>query len=186
MGGINANIRKILEEMSFVLSSVEQSQVDALQDDILKAGKIVVCGAGRVGMAARGFAMRLGHLGFTAYSIGDSTVPVLGRGDLLIAASGSGETQTVYDLVKCAKDNGVRVALITGNPASRMGKIADTVVLLQAPSKTRPIDGFDSVQPMTTLNEQCLWIFFDALVLELMEKKGETKQTMSKRHSNLE
>jgi D-arabinose 5-phosphate isomerase GutQ len=30
----------------------------------LKANKIVVCGAGRVGMAVRGFGMRLGHLGF--------------------------------------------------------------------------------------------------------------------------
>jgi D-arabinose 5-phosphate isomerase GutQ len=39
---------------------------------------------------------------------------------------------------------------------------------------------------MTTLNEQCLGIFFDALVLQLMKKMGETHVTMLERHSNLE
>jgi D-arabinose 5-phosphate isomerase GutQ len=39
---------------------------------------------------------------------------------------------------------------------------------------------------MTTLNEQCLGIFFDAVVLLLMEKMNETHDTMWARHSNLE
>jgi 6-phospho-3-hexuloisomerase len=130
--------------------------------------------------------MRLGHLGLRAYTVGDSTVPSIGTGDLFLVASGSGETQTIYDLVVRAKENGAAIALVTGNPGSRMGKLADVIVVLKAPSKTKPIDGFQSVQPMTTLNEQCLGIFFDALVLCLMEVMGETHDTMWKRHSNLE
>jgi hypothetical protein len=39
---------------------------------------------------------------------------------------------------------------------------------------------------MTTLNEQCLWLFFDAMVLEIMQKTWETHDTMWARHSNLE
>ena len=67
-----------------------------------------------------------------------------------------------------------------------MGKEASVVVQIQAPSKTKSVGVLHSIQPMTTLNEQCLGIFFDAVVLSLMEKMNETHDTMWARHSNLE
>jgi 6-phospho-3-hexuloisomerase len=77
------------------------------------------------------------------------------------------------------------VALLTANPDSRMGKIADIVVRILAPNKATGSAG-KSDQPMTTLNEQCLQIFFDALVLLLMHEMGETAESMWARHSRLE
>ena len=177
---------KVLEEINFVLSNVNENEVLSLVEQIIKAKIIVVHGAGRVGMAIRGFGMRLGHLGYNAYSLGDSTVPGIEENDLLIVASGSGETQTVYDIAALGKKNGSHLALITGNKDSRMGKIADTVVVMKAPSKTKAVEGFTSIQPMTTLNEQSLGILFDSIVLILMEKTKETHDTMWARHSNLE
>ena len=179
-------VKKILDEIGTVLGGVDELQVEKLTDEIIKADKIVTVGAGRVGMAIRGFAMRLGHLGKEAWMIGDATVPGIGEGDLLVVASGSGETQTIFDLVEIAKKNKARIALVTGNPESRMGRLADVIVQIKAPSKTKAVEGFSSIQPMTTLNEQCLGIFFDAVVLLLMEKIGETHDTMWARHSNLE
>jgi len=179
-------INKIIEEISLVLKSVDENQIDELIPEILNANTIVVCGAGRVGMAIRGFGMRLGHLGLKAFTLGDSTVPSISEGDLFLVSSGSGETQTIYDLVVIAKNNKAKVALITGNPESRMGRLADKIIQIKAPSKTKPVEGFTSVQPMTTLNEQSLGIFFDALVLKLMDRMGETHDTMWARHSNLE
>lgn len=176
----------ILKEMATVLSGVDEHQITAFLTEILKAQTIVVCGAGKVGLMARTFAMRLGHLGLKAYTLGDSTLPGIREGDLLLVCSGSGETQTIYDLAVIGKKNGARLALVTGNPDSRIGRLADTVVKMQAPSKTKPVEGFISIQPMTTLNEQCLLIFFDALVLILMNKMGESHDTMWARHSNLE
>ncbi len=175
-----------MSEMKVVLESLQEEQVIGLIADIIRAKKIVVCGAGRVGMATRSFGMRLKHLGRDAFTLGDSVVPSIGSGDLFLVSSGSGETQTIYDLVEIAKKNGARVALVTGNPESRMGKLADTIVEIKAPSKTKPVEGFSSVQPMTTLNEQCLFIFYDALVLVLMDLLEETHETMWARHSNLE
>jgi 6-phospho-3-hexuloisomerase len=104
----------------------------------------------------------------------------------LLIASGSGETQTIVDLATIAKKNGCTISSITGNPDSRIGKVSDVIVKLSAPSKTKQVSNFVSAQPMTTLNEQCLGIFFDALVLLLMEKMNETHDTMWARHSNLE
>lgn len=183
---IQPRVKQILGEIEKVLGSVSPEHVEVLLDELLEAKTIVAVGAGRVGMMTRSFAMRLGHFGLRAFMWGDATVPGIGAGDLLLVSSGSGETQTIYDLVAIAKKNGARIALITGNPTSRMAQLADTVVQLSAPSKVKAVDGFTSIQPMTTLNEQCLLIFFDALVLLLMERLGETHETLWARHSNLE
>lgn len=180
------NIHLILQEVGTVLNQINELEVKHFIGEIRQADKIVSTGAGRVGMAVRGFTMRLGHLGLQAHMVGDATVPSVGNGDLLIVASGSGETQTIVDLVTIAKKNGCRIALVTGNPSSRIGKMADVIVQMSAPSKTKSIDGFTSLQPMTTLNEQCLGLLFDAIVLEMMEQMNETHDTMWARHSNLE
>lgn len=186
MATINNKIKTILKEVSGVLSKVDDGEVELLINQILKSKRIVAVGAGRVGMATKAFAMRLGHLGLHAFFLGDSTVPGISSEDLLLVSSGSGETQTIFDLVSIAKRNGAKVALITGNADSRMGMLADVIVKLTAPSKTKKIKGLKSVQPMTTLNEQCLFIFFDAVVLSLMGKMKETHDSMWARHSNLE
>lgn len=176
----------ILDEIGAVFRSIDETQVTELIAALTKAKKIVVCGAGRVGMATRAFGMRLGQLGMQAFALGDSVVPSIREGDLLLVSSGSGETQTIYDLVEIAKKNGASVALVTGNPESRMGRLADTIVELRAPSKTKTVEGLVSIQPMTTLNEQCLFIFYDAVVMMLMEAMEETSESMWARHSNLE
>lgn len=184
---INNSIKKILNEISSVLvNKINYKEVDLLIKEILIAEKIVCCGAGRVGMAIKGFAMRLGHLGFNAFQLGDTTVPSIGEKDLFIVASGSGETKTILELVKIAKTNKSKIFLISGNPKSSMGKLADSVLNVSAPSKVKEVEGLKSIQPMTTLNEQALGILFDSIVLELMEKTGETHDTMWNRHSNLE
>lgn len=183
---IKKKIAMILKELDFVLSKVDENQVNDLVDCLLKARRIVVLGAGRVGMASKAFAMRLSHMNFNAYVLGDSNVPKIGRKDLLLVCSGSGETQTIYDLLLIAKKHEAKIALITGNIDSRMAKLADVTVRIQAPSKIKQINNFKSIQPMTTLNEQSLWLFFDALVLILMKEKNYTEQMMKNNHSVLE
>lgn len=178
--------KEILNEIDSVLSKVDSLEIKELIHLIIKSETLVTLGAGRVGMAIKGFAMRLGHLGFKAYHIGDTTLPSIGEEDLLIVASGSGETQSVYDLVKIASNNGSSIILITGNKESRIAKLSNKTLLVKAPSKVKKVDGLESIQPMTTLNEQCLSILFDSIVLEIMNEVNETHDTMWDRHSNLE
>ena len=179
-------VETILAELESILTRVQADEVDGLVEAILASRVVVVAGAGRVGMAARGFAMRLGHLGRAAYALGDATVPSIGAGDLLLVASGSGETQTIYDVAAVAKRSGAQLALVTGRRDSRMGGMADVLVELPAPSKVVEAGGTASVQPLTTLNEQALQIFFDAVVLELMDRTNESSESMWRRHSVLE
>lgn len=180
------NSKIILEEIAKVFSMSDFSEVKLLADSILSSNKVVCVGAGRMGYAMKGFSMRLKHMGIDSYIIGDSNVPSIGSGDLLLIGSGSGETQTICDIAATAKESGATIALITGNPESRISWMANVEIIIRAPSKVKQIEGFASAQPMTTLNEQCVGIFFDSLVLELMKITGETHESMWGRHSNLE
>mgnify|MGYP001261523222 CR=1 FL=1 len=63
-----------------------------------------------------------------------------------------------------------KVFVLTSNIDSRIGKLADKSLIINAPSKTKKVDGFSSIQPMTTLNEQCLTILFDSIVLNIMDQ----------------
>ena len=179
-------MKSILFEIEQVLTQIEQGSIERLVAALRTGRRVVTIGAGRVGLATKGFAMRLGHLGIAAYALGDMTVPSLGvKGDVVLIASGSGETPSIAILAETAKRSGATLVLVTGNPDSRMGRIADVVVHIPAPTKASK-GAIESRQPMTTLNEQCLQIFFDALVLVLMHELGETDKTMHARHSNLE
>lgn len=181
-----AEFDRVLQEVSQVLTQVSNDEVSALCNAVLSTNTIVGVGAGRVGMALRGFIMRLGHMGKRAWMIGDTTVPSIGAGDCLLVASGSGETKTIVVLTEIAKRNGATVVAVTGNPTSTIGSLANLTVTVPAPSKTKAVAGFQSMQPMTTLNEQCLQLFFDTTTLLLMDRLKESHDSMWQRHSNLE
>jgi 6-phospho-3-hexuloisomerase len=179
-------IRKMLSEIDYVLSNVDENQLNSVIDLIMSSNNIVTLGAGRMGLVCRSFSMRLAHLGLRAFNINDSVVPSIGENDLLFVCSGSGSTQTIYDLALIAKKHKAKIALVTINPKSKIGKLTKNIIELKAPLIVRNHPGFGTIQPMTSLNEQCLFILCDSLILSLMEKMGETHETMKKRHSILE
>ncbi len=177
--------RSVLKEISSVFGCSDFENCDSLIESLLSAEKIVVLGAGRMGYAAKGFSMRLKQLGLNSYTLGDSNLPRIKENDLLIIGSGSGETKSILLLAEITKKNKGKIALITGNPDSSIGKLADITIKLDVPSKNKP-HALNTVQPMTTLAEQCLGIFFDCIVIKIMQKTGETSESMWKRHSCLE
>ncbi|MBM3241497.1 SIS domain-containing protein [Candidatus Poribacteria bacterium] len=176
----------VLSEIRSVLGTINEDSVRRLVDAILEANRIVVYGAGRMGMISAAFGMRLAHLGFHSHVLGEPTTPAIGEGDVLILSSGSGETQSVYDVAVLGKKAGVRLALITARPDSRIGRLADLIVQFSAPTKLGTALEQSSIQPMATLAEQSLLIFLDIVVLMLMRATHQTSEDLWKRHCNLE
>ena len=87
-----------------------------------------------------------------------------------------------------AKELGATIILLTTDPESPIGKLADHTVEIPAPS---PKIGGDaapgqSTQPMGSLFEQSLFILLDCLILLLMERRNLTSEQMFARHANLE
>jgi 6-phospho-3-hexuloisomerase len=180
-------MKKVLSEITHAVDSTRLDGYSDFLELIKHDSQNVVCtGAGRVGLAMKGFAMRLSHLGVNTHFLGETIVPHTGSGDLLIVGSGSGSTPSILRNVEIAKSKGLSIGLITSAEVSPMKNLADATVLIQAPNKFSSQSDFRSVQPMTTLFEQTLSIFLDATVLDLMVKFGESSETMSGRHNVIE
>ncbi|WJH36103.1 6-phospho-3-hexuloisomerase [Paenibacillus sp. CC-CFT747] len=176
----------ILDELGRARDAVAGEPAEALAEAILSARQVFVAGAGRSGLMGRAFAMRLMHLGVDAYVPGDTVTPALGAGDLLLAGSGSGETKSLTAMAQKARALSARVALVTVTPESTLGRLADLTVTLPGAAKEETGLQRTTVQPMGSLFEQTLLLFYDALLLRLMEKKGVDGAAMMSRHANLE
>jgi 6-phospho-3-hexuloisomerase len=176
----------IITELNRTVQAISPEQADRLVDTILSAKKIFVTGAGRSGLMTRAFAMRMMHLGLQAYVVGESVTPGIDGDDLLIIGSGSGQTKSLGLMAEKARGLGATVALVTIVPDSTIGRIADPVVVIPAKPKEDAGRGPTSIQPMGSLFEQSLLLFYDAIILEIMEKKGVDPNAMFGQHANLE
>ena len=169
---------KVLAELGSILHQVDEEGTAKLVQEILPSDRIFLVGMGRSGLIARLFATRLMQMGFPVYIVGDVTTPAIGKGDLLIAISGSGETGITHHVAAAAKSSGARVFLLTARVASKIGGISDLVIVL--PNSPQPI------LPLMSAFESAAHIFLDTVVIVMMEKTGVTQREMMKRHNILE
>ncbi len=160
-----------------------------------RSQRILVLGVGRSGLIGRSFAMRLMHLGFNVYVMGETITPAIGRGDLVIAISGSGTTKLAVTAAEISKEVGARVVAITSFPNSDLGQLADYVVQVRGRTKTakerdyftRQITGVhEPLAPLGTIFEIACTIFLDSLIPELMNRLGKTEKQLRCRHATIE
>ncbi|WCK52487.1 6-phospho-3-hexuloisomerase [Aneurinibacillus sp. Ricciae_BoGa-3] len=177
---------EIVKELNRTVDLMLDEGAEKLAGRILEANKIFVAGAGRSGLMSRAFAMRMMQMGFDAYVVGETVTPNLEKGNVLIIGSGSGETKTLVPMAQKAKNLGGIVAVVTIFPESTIGAIADIAIKLPGSPKDQSASDYKTIQPMGALFEQTLLLFYDAVILRLMEKKGMNSETMFGRHANLE
>ncbi len=180
-----------------IAESLSDEEVEQFVEEILKAGRIYVMGAGRSGLVAKAFAMRLMHLGFSSFVVGETITPAMTGNDLMVVFSGSGKTKTVADIAETAKEIGARLALITSNRDSRIGRIADIIVIIEHQRDEVKDDGAEfeirqmmgehkSFAPLGTLFETAAMIFADAVISRLMEITQTDEKELKNRHANIE
>ena len=161
------NVDQIFKEVYKVLERVRSTDVDPIVERLLGAEHIYVAGGGRSGLMARAFAMRLMHLGLVAYVVGETTTPAVQPNDVLLVCSASGETQVTVLVSRVAKEIGAHVIAITANRESPIARVADTLLVLEAPYKRGPDEGLPSIQYAGSLFEQSMLILSDAMALEI-------------------
>lgn len=176
---------EILAELKRTLVLINDEDAEKVVEGILRAKKIFVAGGGRSGFMAKAFVMRMMHVGLDAYVVGETVTPNLEPSDIFIVGSGSGETQSLAAMTKKAKSIGATVVAVTINPDSTIGKLADIQIEIPAQAKAEGTSG-KSIQPMGSLFEQSLLLFYDAVILRFMNKKGLNSDKMYGRHANLE
>lgn len=185
--GVSGISIEAVKELEKTLLLVEAGPGEKLVKMITEARRIFVAGAGRSGLMMKAFAMRLMHMGLDAYVVGEVVTPSIQKDDLLIIGSGSGETGSLAVMSKKAKSIGANLALVTIFPESTIGKSADIIVKIPAPTpKASQNSGRTSIQPMGNLFEQSLLLLMDSVAISLMNKLGKDSAEMFTRHANLE
>lgn len=198
---ITAFMQQMAETITTTTSTLNRDQMEVFFQEILSSKRIYVAGAGRSGFIAKAFGMRLMHLGYDSYVVGETITPPLNAGDLLVVFSGSGETLSILSICETTKELGGKVCLITASPDSRMSRIADCVVNLgdlstyyhrddntfeirQLTGKYRSVTS--AFAPLGTLFETLALVFSDAVISSLMEEKKEEMPKIRDRLANIE
>ena len=196
MERMNTSIKAILDNIESAQEFLDEKAIDEFENIIIGSKNIFVTGAGRSGLAAKAFAMRLMHLGLSAYVVGETISPAIYSDDCIIAISGSGETNTIVSAAKIAKNRGSKVLALTSYPESTLGQLADSYILVKGRTKKevddenyikRQIHGnYTSLTPLGTAFELTTLVFLDAIVSKLMEKMHQTESDLKARHTVLE
>jgi len=177
--------------------SLDRSEVNAFVAEIIATHegrhRIYLLGEGRSGLVGRAFAMRLMHLGFDVNVFGEVVTPAVRENDLLIAVSGTGETATVNEVTRIAKQHGARIAAVTSNPDSSLGKLAVKVVTIRGRTEAddvsfleRQVTGVSiSLTPLGTLFELNALVFLDSVIAGLIVALEKKEEELAERHTNL-
>ena len=171
-------MKYIFNELNELESSIDYSTVDQFVNALINCkGKIVGLGAGRMGYSLRSFIMRLSHLGFPAYMIGDTSVPRTGPDDLIIVNSSSGSTKSIITLVQTAKDYNSKIMLLCSDRHSCLAKLSDYCIFY------KPLE---SSQIMKTAYEQFSLLLLDHIAKEILENSNLKLEEVENNHSILE
>lgn len=173
----------ITEHSNATLDALDDRSLTAFLDALEPARRVFLYGRGRSGFVARAFAVRLMHLGYATYVIGETITAPVQENDVVVCVSGSGTTYPVVMTAELGRKQGARVVAVTANPEGEVARLAHVVVTL------KPKDGNGEkarLAPLGTLFETSCWLFFDAVVALLMERLGEDEAAMARRHATLE
>ena len=196
MEQMKSSIHAILDNIQSAEKYLNDEDIKKFMEIILNSENVFVVGAGRSGLVGKAFAMRLMHLGISAYVVGETITPAINKDDAILAISGSGETNTIVSAAKTSKERGAKVLSFTSYVESSLGKLSDVSIYIQGRTKAesddknylkRQIDGnYSSLTPLGTAFELTSLVFLDGIIAQLMNEMGETESDLKSRHAVIE
>ena len=175
---------QVLTEVRDCVSNIELQTINQYIKYLCRAEKVFFIGVGRVKLSLEAAVKRLSHLGIHCVMVGDLTEPPITDKDLLVVASGSGESIIPYQISMKAKKYGAELFHITSNVNSSIGSLTKNHLVINAPNKNSVNNA--SIQPMSTLFEQSLYIFHDIVAIMIMNEKQINMSELYSSHANLE
>ncbi len=166
-----------------------KSLIDRLDDRFAKAvellfsckGKTVVSGMGKSGLVGQKIAATMASTGTPAFFLhpaegihGD--LGMLGRQDVLIAISNSGETQEILQLLPAVERMGVPVVAMTGRMSSTLAKNSDVVLDVSVSEEACPMGLAPTASTTATM------ALGDALAVALLQKRGFKEEDFAQFH----
>lgn len=160
---------------------IDQTFLDAVRIVADAPGRVVVSGLGKSGIIARKIAATLTSTGTPAMFLhpveglhGD--LGMVGRDDVAILISKSGETEELSGLVEFLSRSGVSMVAMTGHPDSFLGRAAALVLDCSVAEEACPMDLAPTTSTTVTL------AMGDALAVALLLRKGFGPQDFARLH----
>ncbi|MDV4150516.1 6-phospho-3-hexuloisomerase [Clostridium sp. AL.422] len=177
-------IDEILKEVNNVVLNVNEKEIGEIVETLNKNNSIFVDGEGRSGFQAKGFAMRLMHIGYKSYVMGETITPALKKDDIFIAISGSGTTKNTLSNASSAKNLGLKIIAVTNKRNSPLGEIAD--IILEVPGKIKSDGEGGSIQLLSSLFDQAVHIVLDCVCLLISKRENLSNSEALNNHVNIE
>jgi 6-phospho-3-hexuloisomerase len=175
--------QQLLEDLKLINSRISEKEIKKLKSLIDQSERLFFAGAGRSKLMLKAVAMRFMQFGFEVYLVGETNTPAFKKADLLIAASGSGETKSTILYAKNAREIGGKIALITASRDSNLAKISDQIIEIPV---NKVISEKEMVLPGGSYFEESLLILGDTLIVEIAAEKDINTERLFERHANLE
>ena len=175
-------LRQIMDEIDATIDQVKEEELQAFMDRIRKEHRIFVDGEGRSGFSARGFAMRLMHIGYQVFFVGETITPAMEEGAVFIGVSGSGTSAMVLNDAKKAKDHGCTILAVTSKKDSPLAAMAETVLIIPGTVKGDSGSSRKSIQLLSSLFDQSLHITLDAVCLMLSRRDHTSNEEATHVH----
>lgn len=158
--------------------------IDLLYNTIHKNnGKLIASGMGKAGQIAINIATTFSSTGSPAVFLHPSDaqhgdIGVIQKNDILLLVSNSGKTREILELFNLSRNlcPEIPVIVLTGNPDSPLGNVADAVLSTGNPPEVCAI----GLTPTTSTT--VMTVIGDVLVVLMMEKIGFSPSEYAKRH----
>ena len=144
-------------------------------------GRVIVSGIGKSGIVARKIAATLTSTGTPALFLhpveglhGD--LGIVGRGDVAVLVSKSGESDELTGLVEYLSRVGVAIVAVTGRPGSTLGRAAAVALDCSVGEEACPFD----LAPTTSTTAAVA--MGDALAVALLLRRGFTREDFARLH----
>ena len=181
---IQTRITEIMAREAEAISSVKvtpefEQAVNSLREC---TGKVLTCGMGMAGLAARKFSYTLCSTATPAAFIhpgeaAHGSLGLVGPEDCVVAFSTSGKTREVIEMLELCRHLSPKTIIgITSHPDSKLHDLCDIVLDMGLVEEPCPM----GLTPSATIAVQLA--ISDALALVLLEMKGVTREDYGLRH----
>jgi 6-phospho-3-hexuloisomerase len=168
----------LLRRVGAVMAEVNWADLLDLADMLPRVRRTYLTGAGRSGLVARSFGMRLMHAGLEAFVPGETMTPAADKGDLLVAISCTGKSGITQYIAQRARNLGARVVVLTAEGDSPLTGEANKVVLIPARD--------ENIVLRAAVFEHAASLSLDAVFNVLSERLKLDLAAYRLRHANLE
>ncbi|MCD6515557.1 MAG: SIS domain-containing protein [Candidatus Odinarchaeota archaeon] len=180
---IESIIKSITNHLNNSISWLDGNRVSELLELLSGADRVYIVGVGKSGLVGKIFGLSLVSLGYEVYIVGESLLPAPRATDLIVAISGTGETDYPVKFAKVGKKTNTKVVAITSKPNSTLGKLADLVISIpgrEENQQSRKLEELTAYGEHGTLKgmlfEMATLAFLNAVVAALARIRKNTEK----------